>query len=83
MPGVGAFEGTRIVGKLGLTTTVLARLSVGFGFTLRHDQKPPRSDPDRHAGGSGLRPGVRAVLRQGRYGRHGDAHLPLHLRPCT
>ena len=39
--GVGAFHDTRIVGKLGLTTTVLARLSVGFGFTLRYDQNPP------------------------------------------
>jgi len=41
MPGVGAFKDTRVVGKLGLTTTVLARLSVGIGFTLRYDQNPP------------------------------------------
>jgi large conductance mechanosensitive channel len=39
--GVAAFHDTRVVGKLGLTTTVLARLSVGFGFTLRYDQNPP------------------------------------------
>ena len=41
MPGVSAFHDTRVVGKLGLTTTVLARLSVAFGFTLRYDQNPP------------------------------------------
>ena len=38
------------MGKLGLTTTVLARLSVGFGFTLRHDQNPrTAAHPERHA----------------------------------
>jgi large conductance mechanosensitive channel len=41
VPGVGPFKDTRIIGKLGLTTTVLTRLSVGFGFTLRYDQNPP------------------------------------------
>jgi large conductance mechanosensitive channel len=39
--GVGAFHDTRVVGKLGLTTTLFARLSVAFGFTLRYDQNPP------------------------------------------
>ncbi len=39
--GVSAFHDTRVVGKLGLTTTFLARLSVGFGFTVRYDQNPP------------------------------------------
>jgi hypothetical protein len=39
--GVSAFHDTRVAGKLGLTTTLLARLSVGFGFTLRYDQNPP------------------------------------------
>jgi uncharacterized protein DUF481 len=39
--GVAPFHDTRVVGKLGLTTTVLARLSVGFSFTLRYDQNPP------------------------------------------
>jgi hypothetical protein len=35
-----------VVGKLGLTTTLLARLSVAFGFTLRYDQNPaPRPVP--------------------------------------
>ena len=28
------------MGKLGLTTTLVAKLSVGFGFTLRYDQNP-------------------------------------------
>ena len=40
MPGVDAFHDTRVIGKLGLTTTVMKRLSVGFGFTLRYDQNP-------------------------------------------
>ncbi len=40
MPGVDAFHDTRVVGKLGLTTTVMKRLSVGFGFTLRYDENP-------------------------------------------
>ena len=45
-PGVSAFHDTRVVGKLGLTTTLLARLSIGFGFTLRYDQNPaPRPIP--------------------------------------
>ncbi|HXJ22638.1 MAG TPA: DUF481 domain-containing protein [Polyangia bacterium] len=40
MPGVDAFHDTRVIGKLGLTTTVMKRLSVAFGFTLRYDQNP-------------------------------------------
>jgi hypothetical protein len=40
MPGVDAFHDTRVNGKLGLTTTVMKRLSVAFGFTLRYDQNP-------------------------------------------
>jgi len=39
--GVSAFHDTRLVAKLGLTTTLFARLSVGLGFTLRYDQNPP------------------------------------------
>jgi large conductance mechanosensitive channel len=39
--GVSAFHDTRVVGKLGITTTLFARLSVGIGFTLRYDQNPP------------------------------------------
>jgi hypothetical protein len=39
-PGVDAFKDTRLVGKVGLTTTLLKRLSIGFGFTLRFDENP-------------------------------------------
>ena len=42
-----------MVGKVGLTTTVFARLSVAFGFTLRYDENPaPRPIP------SGTAPGL-------------------------
>jgi hypothetical protein len=53
MPGVSPFHDTRMVGKVGLTTTVLSRLSIAFGFTLRYDQNPaPRPIP------SGTAPGL-------------------------
>jgi hypothetical protein len=39
-PGVDPLKDTRIIGKLGLTTTVWKALSVAFGFTLRYDQNP-------------------------------------------
>jgi hypothetical protein len=39
-PGVDAFHDTRIIGKLGLTTTLRKSLSVAFGFTVRYDQNP-------------------------------------------
>jgi hypothetical protein len=39
-PGVDAFHDTRVIGKLNLTTTVMKRLSVAFGFTLKYDQNP-------------------------------------------
>ena len=57
--GVAPFHDTRVVGKLGLTTTVLARLSVGFGFTLRYDQNPPpRPIPSGTPAGIPYAPGV-------------------------
>jgi hypothetical protein len=40
MPGVDPFKDTRIIGKVGLTTTLRKRLSIAFGFTLRYDQNP-------------------------------------------
>jgi hypothetical protein len=40
MPGVAALKDTRVVAKLGLTTTLAKRLSIGFGFTLKYDQNP-------------------------------------------
>jgi large conductance mechanosensitive channel len=58
-PGVGPFKDTRVIGKLGLTTTVFARLSVGFGFTLRYDQNPPpRPIPSGTPPGITYLPGV-------------------------
>lgn len=39
-PGVDAFKDTRLLGKLGLTTTLVKRLSIGFGFTLKYDENP-------------------------------------------
>ena len=38
--GVGAFKDTRLVGRLGLTTTIHKSLSLALGFTLRYDQNP-------------------------------------------
>ncbi|HEY8923189.1 MAG TPA: DUF481 domain-containing protein [Polyangia bacterium] len=38
--GVGAFKDTRVIGKLGLTTTLHKSLSLGIGFTLKYDQNP-------------------------------------------
>jgi hypothetical protein len=38
--GVDPFHDTRVVGKLGLTTTLYKRLSIGFGLTIRYDQNP-------------------------------------------
>jgi enamine deaminase RidA (YjgF/YER057c/UK114 family) len=40
MPGVDAFRDTRLVGKLGFTTTLVKRLSIGFGFSMKYDQNP-------------------------------------------
>ena len=78
--GVAAFHDTRVVGKLGLTTTVLARLSVGFGFTLRYDQNPPpRPIPCGTPAGIRLCARLPAVLGQGRHPGRGDPHLHLHL----
>ena len=39
-PGVDPFKDTRVIGKLGLTTTLRKRLSIAFGFTIRYDQNP-------------------------------------------
>jgi large conductance mechanosensitive channel len=57
--GVSAFHDTRVVGKLGVTTTMLARLSVGVGFTVRYDQNPaPRPIPSGTPSGIPYAPGV-------------------------
>jgi len=53
MPGVAAFHDTRVAGKVGLTATLFARLSIAFNFTLRYDQNPaPRPIPP------GIAPGL-------------------------
>jgi len=59
--GVDAFHDTRIVGKVGLTTTLRKRLSIGFGFTVRYDQNPaplpiPSGSPAGAAYAMGFQP---------------------------
>jgi Protein of unknown function, DUF481 len=54
--GVDAFHDTRLVGKLGLTTTLVRSLSFGFGFTIRYDQNPaPRPLPATTPAGLGYK----------------------------
>ena len=38
--GVGAFKDTRLIGKLGITTTLRKSLSMALGFTIRYDENP-------------------------------------------
>lgn len=40
MPGVDAFKDTRVLGKLGFTSTLWKSLSLGLGFTVKYDQNP-------------------------------------------
>jgi len=57
MPGVDPFKDTRVVGKLGVTTTLLKSLSMSLGFTLRYDQNPaPRPVPSGSPAGAGFAP---------------------------
>jgi hypothetical protein len=57
MPGVDPFNDTRVVGKMGLTTTLLKSLSMSFGFTLRYDQNPaPRPVPSGSPAGASYAP---------------------------
>ena len=61
MPGVDAFKDTRVVAKVGLTTTVAKRLSIGFGLTLKYDQNPaalpiPPGSPAGAAYAAGFQP---------------------------
>lgn len=54
--GVDPFHDTRVVGKLGLTTTLAKSLSFGFGFTVRYDQNPaPRPLPATTPSGIGYK----------------------------
>jgi large conductance mechanosensitive channel len=61
LPGVAAFHDTRMVGKAGLTTTLLKSLSLALGFTLRYDQNPaplpvPSGSPSGAAYMAGFQP---------------------------
>jgi putative salt-induced outer membrane protein YdiY len=47
--GVGAFKDTRVIGKLGLTTTLRKSLSLGIGFTIKYDQNPALWPPVKGA----------------------------------
>ncbi len=48
---VKAFKDTRVIGKLGVTTTLWKSLSLGLGFTLKYDQNPaPRPIPGSAGG---------------------------------
>ena len=58
-PGVDPLKDTRLIGKIGLTTTVWKALSIGFGFTLRYDQNPaPLPIPSLAPAGSTFAPTV-------------------------
>jgi hypothetical protein len=48
--GVAAFKDTRMLGKVGLTTTLVKQLSIGFGFTFKYDQNPATLPPPTGAG---------------------------------
>jgi hypothetical protein len=51
--GVAPFKDTRVIGKLGFSTTLLKSLSAAVGFTLRYDQNPaPRPIPSGSPAGS-------------------------------
>ena len=51
--GVDAFKDTRINTKLGITTNLFKKLSLGVSFILKYDQNPaPRPIPAGHAGAS-------------------------------
>jgi hypothetical protein len=59
--GVAAFQDTRVVGKVGLTTTLRKKLSIGLGFTVRYDQNPaplpvPKGAPAGAMYGAGAEP---------------------------
>jgi Protein of unknown function, DUF481 len=57
-PGVAAFKDTRVIGKIGLTTTLFGRLSAGFSIALKYDQNPaPRPVPSGAPPGIGYAPG--------------------------
>lgn len=59
LPGVDAFHDTRVIGKIGFSTTLWKSLSAAVGFTLRYDQNPaPLPIPSSAPAGSAYAPGV-------------------------
>jgi len=60
-PGVDPFKDTRLVGKAGISTTLVKSLSIAFMFTLRYDQNPaplpiPSGSPSGAVFASGFLP---------------------------
>jgi hypothetical protein len=56
-PGVDAFHDTRVIGKLGVSTTLFKSLSAAIGFRLRYDQNPaPLPVPSGTPAGIGFAP---------------------------
>jgi len=46
LPGVDAFHDTRVNGKLGISTNLFKKLTLGVSFTVKYDQNPaPRPVP--------------------------------------
>jgi len=56
-PGVDAFHDTRVVGKLGVTTTLFKSLGVTMGFSIRYDQNPAPLPPPAAPANMGYVPG--------------------------
>ena len=58
-PGVDAFHDTRVIGKLGISTTLFKSLSAALGFTIKYDQNPaPLPIPPGTAANMGYAAGV-------------------------
>ena len=56
-PGVDAFHDTRVIGKLGVSTTLFKSLSAAINFRLRYDQNPaPLPVPSGTPAGIGFAP---------------------------
>jgi len=57
-PGVDPFHDMRMIGKLGVSTTLFKSLSAAFGFRIRYDQNPaPLPVPSGTPAGVGFAPG--------------------------
>ena len=51
---VDAFKDTRVIAKLGITTTLWKNISFGFGFTAKYDHAPAPLPAPKAAGGMPL-----------------------------